>query len=145
MKDGCIFCDYKNDEKGIIIFENKSVICIKFNDKILIGSCLIIPKNHKETVFDLSVDEWVDTKQMIDTVKKYLDKKYQPNGYNLGWNVGAVGGQEVFHAHLHIISRFKDEPLAYKGIRYWFKQDNNKRILQDITSQAKTLKSKNKT
>jgi len=44
---------------------------------------------------------------MIDIVKKYLDEKYVPDGYNLGWNVGTVAGQEVPYAHLHIIPRFK--------------------------------------
>jgi diadenosine tetraphosphate (Ap4A) HIT family hydrolase len=52
---------------------------------------------------------------------------YKPQGYNIGWNVGSVGGQEIFHAHLHIIPRYEDEPLAGKGIRYWLKQPQNKR------------------
>jgi diadenosine tetraphosphate (Ap4A) HIT family hydrolase len=56
-----------------------------------------------------------------------LDQKFRPDGYNLGWNCGIVGGQEVFHAHLHIIPRFKDEPYAGRGIRYWLKQESNKR------------------
>ena len=36
-------------------------------------------------------------------------------------------GQEVSHAHLHVVPRFKDEPLASKGIRYWLKQAANRR------------------
>jgi histidine triad (HIT) family protein len=27
----------------------------------------------------------------------------------------------MFHAHLHVIPRHKDEPLAGRGIRYWLK------------------------
>ena len=50
-----------------------------------------------------------------------------PDGYNLGWNIHPVGGQNVDHAHLHIFGRFADEPLANKGIRYAFKQPSNKR------------------
>ena len=34
-------------------------------------------------------------------------------------------GQEVFHAHLHVIPRYADE--TGKGIRYWLKQDANRR------------------
>ena len=64
---------------------------------------------------------------MMNEIKKYLDEKYQPDGYNLGWNVGKVGGQEVAHAHFHIIPRYADEPLAGRGIRYLFKQDENLR------------------
>jgi len=119
---------------GVVKFENDSVVGVpstdangKVYDKTLVGSYVIIPKSHVETPFDLSEREWSDTKKMIDTIKKHLDEKYNPDGYNLGWNVGRVAGQRVPHAHLHIIPRFKDEPLAGKGIRYWLKQEENTR------------------
>jgi diadenosine tetraphosphate (Ap4A) HIT family hydrolase len=125
----------------IIKFENDSVIGIsstdadgKAFDKTLVGSFVIIPKSHVETPFDLSEQEWLDTKKMIDTVKKFIDEKYCPDGYNLGWNVGRAAGQVVSYAHLHIIPRFRDEPLAGKGIRYWIKQKENIRpSLKEIT------------
>jgi len=47
------------------------------------------------------MEEWIATKKMIDKVKKYLDEKSHPDGYNLGWNVGKIAGQEVKHVHLH--------------------------------------------
>jgi len=40
------------------------------------------------------------------------DANYQPDGYNVGRNGGAAAGQEIRHAHLHVIPRFKDEPYA---------------------------------
>jgi len=64
---------------------------------------------------------------MIDIIKCYLDERYLPDGYNLGWNVGRIAGQEVEHAHLHIIPRFADEPFAGKGIRHWLKKGENTR------------------
>jgi len=56
-----------------------------------------------------------------------FDTQHAPDGYNVGWNIGEVAGQNEPHVHLHIIARFKDEPLAGKGIRYAFKQESNKR------------------
>jgi histidine triad (HIT) family protein len=53
------------------------------------------------------------------------DDEFSPDGYNVGWNSGRVGGQEVFHAHLHVIRRFKQEPLAGQGIRSHLKSDAN--------------------
>ena len=50
-----------------------------------------------------------------------------PVSHNIGWNAGAISGQEIFHAHLHVIPRFKDEPHAGKGIRYWLKDESNLR------------------
>ena len=121
----CIFCDYKNDEHGTIIFENEYCVAIERNDKVLIGACIINPKAHKATVFDLDCNEWEATKQLVDKVKSYLDSKYNPDGYNVGWNNGEVAGQTIFHAHLHVIPRYADEPYAGRGIRSWIKREEN--------------------
>jgi len=45
----------------------------------LLGSCIIIPKNHKETFFDLDEQEWTATKSLADETKIYLDAKYKPD------------------------------------------------------------------
>ena len=119
--ENCPFCNYINDEKGTIILENKFCVCIELNEKVLEGSCMIIPKAHRVTVFDLNSEEWGATKDLIDKVKQYLDDKYKPNGYSVGWNCGEVGGQHVLHVHLHVIPRYANEPFARCGIRSWIK------------------------
>ena len=109
-------------------FENDTMMGVRSNNlknNTLVGSYVIIPKSQVGTPFDLSDKEWEDTKLLMCEIKAYLDKKYAPDGYNVGWNVGKVGGQEVAHAHLHIIPRYSDELYAGKGIRYWFKQPEN--------------------
>lgn len=111
-------------------FENTTMIGVRSNNlknNTLVGSYVIIPKSQVGTPFELTKDEWEDTKALMIEIKEYLDKTYHPDGYNLGWNVGKVGGQEIAHAHFHIIPRYADELYAGKGIRYWFKQPENVR------------------
>lgn len=110
-----------------IVLENEYCVFLQMPQKVLIGSGLIVPKAHRETVFDLSSVEWSATYDLLHAVKTYLDENYSPDGYNVGWNCGSTAGQHLFHAHLHVIPRFNDEPLAGKGIRYWLKQAKNKR------------------
>ena len=117
-----------------IKFENDSVYAVPSTDdngmvyqRVLVGSYVIIPKSYVATPFDLTELEWVDTKKMLDIVRQYLDEKYNPDGYNLGWNIGRTAGQTVHYAHMHVIPRFKDEPFAGKGMRYWLKKDENSR------------------
>ena len=86
-----------------------------------------MPFAHKETPFDLSEEEWADTFSLLKEVKKYLDEKYNPDGYSLGWNIGEGSGQVVMHAHLHVMPRYMDEPQAGKGIRNHLKQASNAR------------------
>ena len=120
----CPFCDHLLKRTEIVI-ENDLCVFLQREDTVLIGSGLIVPRAHRETVFDLTLAEWNAIYEMIHQTKTLLDHTYLPDGYNLGWNCGAVGGQHIFHAHLHIIPRHKDEPLAGKGIRYWLSQELN--------------------
>jgi diadenosine tetraphosphate (Ap4A) HIT family hydrolase len=126
IMNDCQFCPPALNQNEIIL-ENALCLFLQNEGSAVAGSGLIVPRTHSETVFDLSHAEWTATFDLLHTVKEYLDGQHHPAGYNLGWNCGSVGGQKVFHAHLHVIARFGDEPFAGRGIRYWFMQDENKR------------------
>ena len=111
-----------------IRLENDHCLVLQGIEPVLVGSGLIIPKLHRETAFDLTEIEWIATYKLLHQVKALLDDEYSPQGYNVGWNCGQVGGQSVFHAHLHVIPRFEDEPYAGRGIRNWLKRDANRRL-----------------
>jgi diadenosine tetraphosphate (Ap4A) HIT family hydrolase len=132
----CIFCSIEYDLEQKIILSNEYCMFLQKPQEILIGSGVIVPKKHRETLFDLSEEEWTSTFELLQEVKVFIDDKCKPTGYNIGWNVGSVGGQEIFHAHLHVIPRYEDEPFAGKGIRYWLKQPQNKR---DIDPDIKNI------
>ena len=123
----CPFCFPEKDSEQRIVLSNEYCLFIQKPQPILMGSGLIVPRAHRETVFELSFQEWQATFDLLQEVKELLDKEHHPQGYNVGWNCGHVGGQEIFHAHLHVIPRYEDEPLAGKGIRYWLKQPSNQR------------------
>ena len=63
---------------------------------------------------------------MLAVVKKWMDDSFAPDGYNIGWNCGKTAGQEVLHAHMHVMPRFRQEPFAGTGIRTTLKSDANK-------------------
>ena len=123
----CPFCHLKDDGRHVVVLQNEHCLFTQEPQEVLVGSGLILPRAHRETVFDLTEEEWAATFSLLEEAKALLDAEYAPDGYNLGWNSGAVAGQEVFHAHLHVIPRYADEPLAGRGIRYWLKQPENKR------------------
>ncbi|NKE07531.1 MULTISPECIES: HIT family protein [Mesobacillus] len=128
-QENCPYCNVLADEEQQITLENETCYFIQkeSEQQVLQGSGLIIPKLHKQNVFELSDQEWNDSRELLMGAKRILDEKYAPDGYSVGWNTGKAGGQSIFHAHLHVIPRFEDEPLAGKGIRYWIKQKENMR------------------
>ncbi|RCX21531.1 diadenosine tetraphosphate (Ap4A) HIT family hydrolase [Fontibacillus phaseoli] len=125
--ENCIFCYPDLDKNQKIILENDYCLYLQQEIQEIVGSGLIVPKAHKETLFDLSDKEWAATRDLLQQAKDYIDKDIKPDGYNVGWNCMEVGGQHIFHAHLHVIPRFIDEPMAGKGIRYLFKSKENQR------------------
>lgn len=119
----CVFC---NPNKKEIIFEND--LAIAFFDKFPVskGHTLIIPKRHCRHYFELTKDEIVAIFELSQEVKKYLDSLYHPDGYNIGFNVEKAGGQSVWHAHLHVIPRYKgDHSNPRGGVRKIINQNNN--------------------
>ncbi|WBL13613.1 HIT family protein [Sutcliffiella sp. NC1] len=137
MKKDCILCNLNMMPTQRVILSNEYCLFLQLEevDKKgiqLEGSGLIVPRTHRATAFDLTREEWDATYSLLHEVKKYIDKKFEPEGYNLGWNCGEVGGQHIFHAHFHVIPRYKDEPLAGKGIRHMFKsKENERKVLHD--------------
>lgn len=122
----CPYCHIVNDNSHEIIISNDLCTYTLLKEQEIKGAGIIVPKAHRETAFDLTQEEWNANYQLLHEVKLYVDQNYKPDGYNVGWNCGYVGGQHVFHAHLHIIPRYANEPMAGKGIRYLFK--NNQKI-----------------
>ncbi|MDZ4738307.1 MAG: HIT family protein [Alphaproteobacteria bacterium] len=69
------------------------------------GHTLVIPKEHAETIFDLSPDSaaaLITTTQKVAAAVKQVTK---PPGIMLAQLNGAAAGQSVFHIHFHIIPR----------------------------------------
>lgn len=132
MSEACVFCHPELEPEQEVLFSNEHCLFLQLKQyqtkgEQLEGSGLIVPRKHRETVFDLTEEEWKATYSLLQEVKTYIDDNHNPQGYNLGWNCGEVGGQHIFHAHFHMIPRYEDEPMAGKGLRYLFKGEGNRR------------------
>jgi len=122
----CPFCLSNNQLDGDVLARDRFCYITQTGDPILQCAVLIIPIRQVATPFELTPDEWMSTLNLLATAKHLLNRD-GPNGYSIGWNVHPVGGQSIPHAHLHVIGRFADEPLAGQGIRHALKQESNRR------------------
>lgn len=123
----CPFCVENNLLRVNVMYQDDLWYITDMEEGSINNAVMAITKRHIETPFEINEEEWGSLHSLLDEMKKLVDKKDMPEGYNLGWNINKIGGQNVAHAHLHLLARYKDEPLAGKGIRYAFKQPNNKR------------------
>jgi histidine triad (HIT) family protein len=80
------------------------------------GHVLVIPKTQYRNILDIPEVVLCD---MIRTAKKVapaVKDAVEADGINIGMNNEAAAGQEVFHAHLHIVPRFTNDNI-YQGPR----------------------------
>ena len=55
---------------------------------------------------------------MARAIRPILERRHAPHGFNIGANCGEAAGQSVWHAHIHVIPRYKgDTPNPRGGIR----------------------------
>jgi diadenosine tetraphosphate (Ap4A) HIT family hydrolase len=52
---------------------------------------------------------------LICKTKELIDKKYAPDGYNIGINDGEAAGRTVPHLHIHIIPRYAGDVKNPRG------------------------------
>ena len=128
MNNSCPFCIENNLLRVKVLYEDSLWYITDMQEGSIENATMAVTKRHIETPFEVNSEEWKTLQQIIIKMKELVDRNGKADGYNLGWNIERVGGQNVAHAHLHLLARYKDEPLAGKGIRYVFKADDNKRV-----------------
>ncbi len=82
------------------------------------GHTLIVTNRHVANWFAASTEERRAIDDAIMILKERLDREHNPDGYNIGVNVGRASGQTIDHLHVHLIPRYRgdvDDPWG--GVR----------------------------
>ncbi len=109
----CIFC---NIVTGNIpakkLFENEDVLAFLDINPLTNGHCLVIPKKHYESIFDIDKEILQKVTIAAQDISIKIKKSLRPVGVNLVSNNGKKAGQRVFHFHVHIIPRYQEEEMG---------------------------------
>jgi diadenosine tetraphosphate (Ap4A) HIT family hydrolase len=87
------------------------------------GHSLIVPRRHVSSFFDLSAEERLAILELLTRVKRLLNTRYTPDGYNIGINDGQAAGQTVMHLHVHVIPRYVGDVADPRGGVRWIFPD----------------------
>lgn len=111
----CTFCKVISGEiPSYKLYENDEILAFLNIFPVNSGHALVIPKDHIENIYGLP-DETLC--RVIIAVKKVaiaLKHALDADGINLEMNNESAAGQEIDHAHIHVIPRFKDD-----GLKHW--------------------------
>lgn len=109
-QDNCIFCKIAaGDIPSATIYEDNDFRVILDIEPASKGHALILPKEHYANLYELS--DALAAKALI-VAKKVITKMtgiLGCDGYNVVQNNGEAAGQTVFHFHIHLIPRYKDD------------------------------------
>ncbi len=108
----CIFCGIARGEvDAFVIYESDKVMAFLDIRPLSKGHTLVIPKEHYENLLELPEEIAGEILKAIKVVCEKL-RRLNAEGFNVVTNVGEVAGQEVMHAHVHVIPRYSKEEKA---------------------------------
>ena len=109
----CPFCNAEG-----VVFTNSLAHARLDRFPVARGHLLIVPNRHVSDWFDTTTEERQAIFALADEARARLVGESAPDGFNLGINVGEAAGQTVWHAHLHLIPRYRnDVPNPRGGVR----------------------------
>ena len=77
------------------------------------GHPIVVPKKQFKDIFELPDNIAAEIMQTAVKISKALQLATQCEGVNLIQSNGIVAGQDVFHFHLHIKPRFKNDEVKF--------------------------------
>jgi diadenosine tetraphosphate (Ap4A) HIT family hydrolase len=107
VETDCPFCNPGTDTE--LIAESATAYAIYDKYPVNEGHALIIPKRHCTDYFELSFREQSACTFMLNTVKQVVQKRFKPDGFNVGININEPAGQSIPHVHIHLIPRYKGD------------------------------------
>ena len=106
----CIFCSYPKLQDGIknlIVHRGKTAYVILNRFPYTSGHLMVVPFDHAASIEDLSPAIRAEMMELVTEAIGILRKVYQPEGFNIGINMGSAAGAGIAeHAHIHIVPRW---------------------------------------
>jgi ATP adenylyltransferase len=109
----CIFCPGDNrgkDQSRLILYVGPLSMVIMNRFPYINGHLLVAPVRHVKGLEVLSQDERLDLLTTVARSIEILKKAMNPEGFNVGLNLGKVAGAGVEeHMHFHIVPRWNGD------------------------------------
>lgn len=115
MKDTIFAKIISGDVPCFKIYEDERTLTFLDINPVARGHTLVIPKHTEaNNIFDISPEDWSAVSETVRIVAIALEQALDADGVNLIMNNRENAGQVIFHPHVHLIPRFKND-----GLRHW--------------------------
>jgi len=112
-ESGCVFCNAQakqDSADNLIAFRGERAYVILNRYPYTSGHLMVIPFEHKSTLEELDPPTRVEMMELTTHCMNVLRKIYNPQGFNMGANIGEAAGAGVLgHVHIHIVPRWNGD------------------------------------
>lgn len=113
-EDGCIFCaaakQEVDDTENLLIDKGKLTFTILNLYPYNNGHLMVVPYRHTSEFTSLSNEESMECIKKLQLAFKALKIVYDPEGFNVGLNLGRVSGAGIHeHIHFHLVPRWNGD------------------------------------
>ena len=131
----CIFCKIVSGEIPCAeIYSSQSILCFLDIGPVAEGHTLIIPKEHYSTLWDVPQELSGELLWAMQAVGSAVFRITGATGLNVVMNNYKAAGQEVPHAHWHIIPRREGDGLIMLQQKEYDSQD----AMQELAAKIKS-------
>ena len=109
---GCPFCrvQTQDDATALVVARGERAFVVLNLYPYNSGHLLVCPYRHVADYVALDDDETAEVTALTRTAIRALTHAYQPHGFNLGMNQGAVAGAGIAaHLHQHVVPRWSGD------------------------------------
>lgn len=106
---GCVFCDALHHADGLALVLDEGPTCFVILNlyPYNAGHLMIVPRRHVGTLAELDGPELSELAVLTRRAEIALTEGYQPQGINVGMNLGRPAGAGVLdHLHVHLVPRW---------------------------------------
>ncbi|BFT95241.1 MAG: HIT family protein [Minisyncoccus archaeiphilus] len=131
--ENCIFCKIIRGEIPCYkVYESRDVLAFLDINPINRGHVLVIPKEHYKDVFEIKEDLLVEVVKVSKMIATRLKDFYLADGVDIFQANGEAGEQTVFHYHMHVIPRSKDDDIDFSKMMMGVVKKLNENEFEEI-------------
>ena len=99
-----------DDEGHYVLARGKSCFAVLNIYPYNTAHLMVIPYRATGALEDLSDDETLELMTMLKRMKAAVTEAFQPQGFNIGINLGAAAGAGIEqHLHIHLVPRWRGD------------------------------------
>jgi histidine triad (HIT) family protein len=108
----CIFCKIVAGElPARVVARDERTIAFMDIAPATRGHALVVPRAHARDLLSVPVEDLTATLAAAQRLAHLAVERLDADGVNLLNSCGAAAWQSVFHFHVHVIPRYRDDPL----------------------------------